>query len=181
MYKPNELVGSIGMKKSGVAIKTVITVLSVVFLAGTVLAESIDSVVIDRSEKAYTAFVSLTREMAAEAKPNVDTRKNAEMVKWRKFKKSSRKYITSGIIKNEYPRSGVEKGVLEVLSKLPTTPIGVTWNGGVAFTAFDYLHAEKTLGVYISNPVEYEKTKIRDLKKDPVSPSSHFRLLLGWK
>ncbi len=168
------------MKKSGVALKTAIAILSVILLAGTVLAESIDSVVIDRSEKAYTVFVSLTREMAAEAKPNVDTRESAEMVKWGKFKKSSGKYITSGIIKNEYPQSMVEKGVLEVLSKHPTTPIGVTWNGGVAYAAFDYIHAEKTLGVYISNPVEYEKTKIRDPKRDPVNPSDSFRLMLGW-
>ncbi len=169
------------MKKSVVGIKIVIAISSVILLAGTVLAESIDSVVIDRSEKAYTAFVSLTREMAAEAKPNVDTRKNAEMIKWKKFKKSYRKHIMSGIIKNEYPGSKVEKGILEVLSKHPATPISVTWSGGVAFTAFDYLHAEKTLGVYISNPVEYEKTRIRDPKKDPVNPSNHFGQLLGWK
>ncbi|MFV1956203.1 MAG: hypothetical protein ACC669_00360 [bacterium] len=168
------------MKKYGFAGLLLILILSVVLLAGTGLAESIDSVVIDRSEKAYTTFVSLTREMAKEARPNVDTRMSAEMVQWKKFKKSYRKYITSGIIRNEYPGSRVEKGILEVLSKYSATPIGVTWNGGVAFTAFDYLHAEKTLEVYVSNPGEYEKTRVRDPKQDPVNPSSHFRSLLGW-
>jgi hypothetical protein len=141
-------------------------------------------VVIDKTMPSYTLYLAipegLSEEKLEELKKEAAKEKGLEIVTWGKFKQDPHKFITGRIIKNEYPQFEIEKGMVDLVKTAGLlVPIGLTWNGGVAFTHGDYEHVKETYQKYQDSPVEYERTRIRDPSRDPVNPGNHFVPLLG--
>ena len=141
-------------------------------------------VVIDKTVPSYTVYFGISKgfpeKKFEELKKEATKQKGVEIVSWEKFKQDPNKYITARINKNEYSDYQIEKGMTELIKKTGAegVPIGLTWNGGVAFNRSDYEHAERTYREYQNNPVDYERTRIRDPSRDPVNPGNHFLPLL---
>jgi hypothetical protein len=140
-------------------------------------------VVIDQSMEAYTVLMALPKDLSVaqldKVKAQIAGQKGVELVAWEQFQKGTDKYITNRIVKNEYPDIELVTGIVEVLIMYPGTPIGVTWNGGITITATDYRYAEKAYQKYQVNPEEYERTRNKDPKSDPLNPNYHFDALFG--
>jgi hypothetical protein len=155
-----------------------------VFLAGCAAAmlplTSQDYVLIDRTQPAYTVFVGIAKDKYNKVKAITANEKEAVLVTWDTFSQDSGKYVKSRIIKDDYPESRAVAGIVELVRKFPGTPIGLTWNGGIAITRNDYRHSEKTYSLYKLDPAGYDRTRIRDPQGDPVNPKGHLGPLLGW-
>ncbi len=139
-------------------------------------------VLINRHERfAYTVLAGISKEKVDAAKIKIQDKKGLEIVRWDDFAQNLDKYVKSKIIKDDYPGSKVVEGIRDLLIKYPGTPVGLTWNGGIAITVKDYRHAETTYKEYQNNPAEYELLKIQDPRLDPVNPKNHLGPLLGWQ
>jgi tetratricopeptide (TPR) repeat protein len=142
-------------------------------------------VAIDKSVPSYTLYFGIPsgfpEKKFEELKKEAAKEEGREIITWENFKQDPYKYITARIIKNEYSDYQIEKGMTELIKKtgVQGVPIGLTWNGGIAVTRSDYEHAERTYRDYQNNPVDYERTRIRDPSRDPVNPGNHFLSLLG--
>jgi hypothetical protein len=136
-------------------------------------------VIIDRKEAAYTVFASFPTNKLEAVRAQLGNDKVAA-VSIQEFRQNLDKRVKSGILKDEYQGSNVVAGILALIQRYPETTIGLTWNGGVAITYNDYQHARRTYQKYVSNPIEYDRTRIRDPRADPVNPRGHFGQLLGW-
>jgi hypothetical protein len=139
-----------------------------------------DSVLIERTEVGYTVYAFLTKDMLGKIKAELsNAAKGIDLIAWETFVEKGDKYIKSQIVKDEYPESGKVAGIVELLRKFPGTPIGLTWNGGIAITRIDYEHAKRTYEQYKTDPVSYERNRNRDPRADPVNPKGHLGPLLG--
>lgn len=140
-----------------------------------------DLVMIDNSLDAYTVYAGIPKNKKEAVKNELKgTQDSIFLIPWDEFSQNEGKYIRSRIIKNEYPESRTIKGIIELVKKYPGTPIGLTWNGGIAITRNDYQHSIKTYNTYLRNPDAYEQIRIRDPRADPVKPEWHLGPLLGW-
>jgi hypothetical protein len=156
---------------------TALTLLAALMFTPQGWAQTMPSfVLVDTQEAAYTVFAAVPSE-----KPQgVDTgRAGIEIVTWARFSADIEKLLAERVRKNEYPDWRVADGLMALLKEYPGTPIGLTWNGGIAFTYQDYEHSNKTYMTYTSNPDEYERNRPADPAGDPVHPSNHFGALLG--
>lgn len=136
---------------------------------------------IDNSLDAYTVYAGIpNNKMEAVKKELKGAPGSIFLIPWEEFAQNESKYISSRIIKNEYPDSRTIKGVIELVRKYPGTPIGLTWNGGIAITRNDYKHTKMTYEIYMDNPGAYDQTRNRDPRADPVKPEWHLDPLLGW-
>jgi hypothetical protein len=138
-----------------------------------------DFTVIDRQEPAYTIFIGISKDKLVEIQAQIANLQNVEIVSWEKFQQNPEHYIKARIVKNEYAESRVVAGIIALLKTFVGTPIGLTWNGGVAITYNDYQYAQKIHQQYQANPDEYERTRNRDPKADPLNPGTQFQGLLG--
>jgi hypothetical protein len=141
-------------------------------------------VMIDKTMPSYTLYFAIPEgvpeKKLEELKKEAAKEKGVEIVTWEKFKQNPHKYLTARIIKNEYPQFEIEKGMVDLIKTSGlVVPIGLTWNGGVAFTSGDYSHAKEIYQKYEDNLVEYERTRIQDPNRDPINPGNHFLPLLG--
>lgn len=150
----------------------------------------LSSVVVEYSQPAYTVYLGVPSDTAAkklgvgrifEDRRRATQQKDVELVSWKEFRENTGKYIDSRMVTNEYSDSKVAEGITEFLRRYPGVPIGLTWNGGISFTANDYEHAKRTHSQYLADPAEYASTKTKDPRADPVKPKWHFGPLLGWK
>jgi hypothetical protein len=146
----------------------------------------VKQVLIDRKEPAYTVYVGIPGddlpedvEKELEEYKRLAKEEGMNMVGLDQFKEDSNNYIKARILKNDYPGSGVEKGIVKLIEKIPGVPFGLTWNGGIAFTYNDYQYAKRRYQQYIANPTGYEPE--RDPRADPVNPKGHLGPLLGWQ
>jgi hypothetical protein len=160
-------------------ITLLLSVLSLIGIQSAVAREH-NPVVIETITKAYTVLLALPREKVEEVKLKLKGKDGVRIVDWQDFIANRKKYISAVVIKNEYENSRLIEGITRLLERYPATPFGVTWNGGVAITYLDYKHAKKTYKRYKEDPAEYEKTRNRDPRADPVKPAWHFGPLLGW-
>ncbi|MDP3731129.1 MAG: hypothetical protein Q8R34_01395 [bacterium] len=141
-------------------------------------------ILIDYTKESYTVYVSYplgTKEKEVRELADENAAKGAKFVviPQNQFVAGSEQYIMAKIIKNEYPEVDVAKGILKFLETYPGTPIGATWNGGIAFTYNDYVYTEKAYDQYIKSPAEYENSRPTDRRGDPIHPLNHFEPLLG--
>ena len=159
-----------------------IILVSLALLSSLLLSCSMESdyVLIDQSQKAYTSFTRISEEQVGAIKAQIEGKAGIVVIPWRRFINDERVYLAGTVLINEYPESDMERGLLEVLEKHPGVAIGVTWNGGVAITANDHRHAERTYQQFVENPDEYPQKRKRDPRADPLRPESHFGPLLGW-
>ncbi|MDG6774003.1 hypothetical protein QCB45_06640 [Thiomicrorhabdus sp. ZW0627] len=143
--------------------------------------EDVDSVLIDQSESAYMVYAGIPKNKVDQVKEKLlNAPAGIYLVPWTVFTQNKDKYIRSHIVKNEYPTSNVEKGISEFLLKYPGTPIGLAWNGGIAFTRNDYEHTKQIFKQYQADAESYEQNRNTDPRSDPINPQGHFGPLLGW-
>lgn len=156
-------------------------------------------VIISREYPAYTVFYVIAKmppdpkkralfEKLIDQAQGTKQGTKVEIVDWSQFIQNADGYVIGALLKNDYPSVKLTQGFVELLKLTKKEgekgqggigpPWGVTWNGGVAFMRTDYNHAEKIFAVYSKNPLEYERTKITDRRKDPIHPNNHFLPLL---
>ena len=95
------------------------------------------------------------------------------------LRREADQFVAAGQKRNDYPGIELTQGVLDLLQAYPSTPIGVTWNGGLAFTYNDYQHAKRMLEKFQQDPAAYEAERPKDRQRDPVHPLNHLDALLG--
>ena len=93
------------------------------------------------------------------------------ILSWQQFLDNIQNYFRETLLKDDYPNNKTVDGLICLVSKLPTTQWGLTWNGGIALTRMDYNHVRKTYQAYKSNPAKYKP--ISNPKSDPVNPKGH--------
>lgn len=138
-----------------------------------------DFVVIDTSRPAYTVYLGIPADRYEAVRSRLELAQTAsvQMLSWEAFSADPDRYVASRIQRNDYPDQKTVPGILELLKRFPGTPIGLTWNGGIAITRNDYHYAEQTYQRYLANP----SAEVReDPRKDPVNPKAHLGPLLGW-
>ena len=140
----------------------------------------IDYVVISKENSAYTVFAGISEAKKNAAKGPYEDNSSIEMVPLESFLKDRSKYVEKHVIKNEYPNSKAVDGIVELIRRFPGTPVGLTWNGGVAITRNDYMYAEDTFYRFDKDPENYKKASIEDKRADPVNPRIHLDPLLCW-
>jgi hypothetical protein len=143
-----------------------------------------EHVLIDRSQLAYTVLFGFTTAQQAaittKLKAAGTNASDINIIDWPAFRADPQGHLAGRILHNDYPDADTIAGLLELVRRFPGTPIGLTWNGGIAFTRNDYRHAEQTYQQYQQNPTGYEQQRSRDPRRDPVYPDNHLRPLLGW-
>jgi hypothetical protein len=66
-----------------------------------------------------------------------------------------RRRLQTWLIHEEQPESRVIERVLALVDGQPGMPVGLTWDGSMAFTANDYTAAERRLTAYRADPHGY--------------------------
>jgi hypothetical protein len=152
-------------------------------ISGSAPDVAIIEVLIDRSEPAYTVLYGISGNLQPAQREKIlheAKKEGRELVLWPAFRQNSEARFTSYLIKNEYPEIEVAKGMMQLLKTHPGTPLGLTWNGGIAFTSNDYQYAKKTYKNYQDNSATFKGTRAKDQRGDPVHPMNHLGPLLGW-
>ena len=138
-------------------------------------------VLVDAENPAYTVFLALPEEL-----PKLDLmdmqleamqRKGVEVVAWKAFTENLDKQVCARIVRNEYPEVNVAEDIVELLVAYPQTPVGLTWNGGIAITYGDYEHALETYRRHLADPGA--RMRPERIEADPVHPMNHTVPLLG--
>lgn len=161
---------------------------STAFALGTALlfstaavAAELGQVVIDPADPYVTIYVALPKGMPEgeiqRITAKLSERKGAYIVDWSSFVANLEKHVNGRILKNEYQQYRIADGFVALLQKIPLTPIGLTWNGGVAITFNDYRHAQAMYQRYLKDPTV--ATRPADRRADPVHPANHIEPLLG--
>jgi hypothetical protein len=138
-------------------------------------------VLIDFSKEAYTVFLKLPEDYTSTQIQALEDQYRADNLIYSIIPLtdivSGEYQLNAKVIKDEYPGTEVDKGVIKFLQNNPGTPIGITWNGGVAFMYNDYVFAESALKKFIQNSEEYESTRPVDKRGDPIHPLNHLSRL----
>jgi hypothetical protein len=139
-------------------------------------ADKTGFVVIERTDPpAYLVVTRFPEKDRETVRAKKQTGVKFEMIDWTRFKSDPNRYIGRVIVKNEYPESGLSKGLVALLDNNPMTPFGVTWTGGLAVTYKDYEHTKRLYMMYRDRPGDYERNKVsNDRKRDPINPENHF-------
>ena len=139
-------------------------------------------VLIDPSDQYAMTLMSISRRTpAAELdvlNARLAARKGAKIVSWETFAKMIGNEISQFVRRNDYPEVDLAAAMPQVLLRYEGTPIGITWNGGLAITGNDYRHAAKTFTAYNADPASDAARKVSDRRRDPVHPSNHLDALL---
>jgi len=141
-------------------------------------------VLIENKEAAYTVYFGIPKDIRDEDLEEIQAIESVEeevrLISWEDFEQNIDEFVTAKIVKNDYEDSQVVKGIVELVQMYPMTPFGLTWNGGIALMFSDYEHAKRIYQQYQADPDEYEETRNRDPKGDPINPQNHLGPLLGW-
>jgi hypothetical protein len=137
------------------------------------------SVVIDRSEVAYTVFTRLPEEASAADIEKIQAwlakHPDSEAVEWASFKEHAQDYVGPRILKNDYADCDVPRRLAQMLGRRSAAgaPLGVTWNGGVALTYNDYERAKALHAAWLADPKS--ETRPADRGDDRLHPDNHLR------
>lgn len=140
------------------------------------------NVLVDAQEQSYTLYIAIQEPVREANRKNLDysLEHGGKLVKWNEFSENTKLYISDKILKNEYAEIDTPRGILEFLQKYPEAPIGLTWNGGIAFTSSDYTYAENMYDAYNADSSAQKSFRPTDMRADPIHPLNHFGPLLGW-
>lgn len=132
-------------------------------------------VLVDAENPAYTVFLALPADL-----PKTDLmdlqleamqRRGIEVVAWKAFTQALDRQVRARILRDEYPEVDVAEGIAALLAAYPQTPVGLTWNGGIAITYGDYAHALETWRRHLADPgARMRPARIED---DPLHPMNH--------
>lgn len=137
----------------------------------------VECVLIDRSEPSYTVYMHVPAEFVAEVRSQSAGQPGLELVPWAGFAERSAELVAARIVHDAYPGARAVEGVVALLERYPGTPIGLTWNGGIAITRNDYQFAKRSYTNHLARPGEYAPPPPQ---ADPVRPGAHLGPLLGW-
>jgi hypothetical protein len=144
-----------------------------------------DFIIIDHTEKSFTIFAIIPGEGIDKVKESIEDKKDVNIISLEEFTNRAHEFIELRIIRNEYEGSQIGQVVVNYLHKHTGSPIGVTWNGGIAITNNDVEYAKSMYQQYISNPEDYERKKIQESLTDPLNPrrtlKTHFGPLFEWE
>ncbi len=131
-------------------------------------------VAIDRSAPACLVFAGLADE--AEVR---DLReggwRDAEVIAWAAFVPQAARIIEGFVVHDDYRNIHLVPGVVALL-RGGVTPVGVTWNSGVAITNLDFELAAENYELFRADESRYDREKFLF----PHDPQEHFQGLLGW-
>jgi hypothetical protein len=136
-------------------------------------------VVVDSQEEAYTVFMKIAGEQLEAIRTKITAASKARIIDWEQFQKKPCTLIQLAVKVNEYRQYDLESGLIEVLQNYSAVPVGISWNGGIAFTYGDYAFAKKEYQAYLQKKGDYQPRYERDPQNDPLDPGSHFQALLG--
>lgn len=133
-------------------------------------------VVIDTNNPAFTVFISRSfKQLSQSAVREIIDHIN--VLDLNEFLNNAPRHIQQHIKFDAYKDGRIVGAFCNALKKKPI-PIGLTWDGGIAFTYGDYRYAEQTYKKYKHNPEEYMREQ--DASADPVRPSNHIPFLLNF-
>jgi hypothetical protein len=143
------------------------------------LASASAYVAIDRSESSYLIFYGIPDAEALDRiKTQTEPAVDVTFLSWEEFVPRSAEIVEAFVIHDDYEHPYLVPGIAALLRSYSDMPIGLTWNGGIAITATDFLYAEKYYQSYQDDPQEYDRNKIpNDITHHPME---HLRGLLGW-
>ena len=111
-------------------------------------------------------------EQTAELLPEV------QLVPWEDFQADLDGLVTSRILKDEYDADTTVDDLVAAIQAEPSTPIGLTWNGGIAVTETDQQFAIEGHDLWTEDPDAYEAQR-PERPGDPIHPDNHLPLYLG--
>lgn len=142
-------------------------------------------VLIDPSDQYAMTLMSISRRTSTSELDKLNarlaSRKGARIVSWDTFSKEVGHEIRQFIRRNDYPDVNLATAIPQVLMRYEGTPIGITWNGGLAITGNDYRHAAKAFAAYSADPPSTAagtNAPVTDRRRDPVHPANHLEALL---
>lgn len=101
-----------------------------------------------------------------------------ELLAWETFKPNAQARLAERIAKDEYgmvPRLG--GGFLLGVQNHVGTPIGLTWNGGIARTAAEFQHARETYAAFQADPDAYAARPRPEHEVVSIDPDFHLPML----
>lgn len=128
---------------------------------------------IDALEPAYTVYYKIPIENKDKIKSEGKDPALFKLIPYEHYIKSRERaeHYTKPYVKiNDYPEVDTIKGLSDLLERYPSTPFGLTWNGGIAYTYNDYQHAKRTHAAYLADPSSHQR---RERGADPVHPLNH--------
>lgn len=138
-------------------------------------------VIIDARKPNVTVYTSIPKSLSEaeldKVRAAVSPQTGVRMEAWDTFKNNLNLYVEARIRKNDYPELSTKEGLMAFLEKYEGMPLGLAWNGGIAFTYNDYAYTQKTYQTYLEKPDSV--TRLSDRKRDPVHPANHFGPLLS--
>ena len=153
-----------------------------VALAAFVDLGSLGHVVLDRRERAYVIVQGLPLDIPegqlAKVREEAAADEAVELIDWEDFKPKACSLLMKAIRHDEYGMKQLLGDFLHKIQNRATTPVGLTWNGGIAMTFSDYRHTEKTFQEYESDPEAYARRTEPDQQDDPVHPFNFLPWLL---
>jgi hypothetical protein len=116
-------------------------------------------VVIDRREPAYTLYTAIRADQVAGLAPELRASEAVQLVGLQDFTRDAADIVKAGVTSEEYGLDGTLPTLLQVLRETPGTPIGITWNGGIAVTYTDYQHARRMHQRFLDDPAAYRRQR----------------------
>ncbi|MBC3916090.1 hypothetical protein H8L32_01205 [Undibacterium sp. CY18W] len=136
-------------------------------------------VIIDVSKPDVTSYTSIPKSRTDadldKLRGQVSAQAGVSMETWEAFKNNLHLLVEAKIKKNEYPELIIKEGLADFLEKFEGIPLGLTWNGGIALTYNDYIHAKRTYQQYLGKPDSVARVSERN--RDPVHPANHLKVL----
>ena len=163
----------------------IIVVPVAVFLAGCATNQSSklwtgpEFVLIESSNPAYCVLISFESMARLEGFELPIEQLKKMTIRGERFYQEPGKYLDKCTITNDYKGYNLKRDLPKVLEGLADTPVGLTWNSGIAFTYGDYRYTEKTYRWYIENPQADFDTRKGESGFDRIHPSHHLPFLLS--
>lgn len=164
-------------------LRNIVVVFAILLITSMPVFAAPGYVIIDTSKPEVTMYTSIPKSLTEadldKIRAGVSAQAGASMETWEAFKNNFNLYVEARIKKNEYPELIIKDGFVAFFEKLEGVPLGLTWNGGIALTYNDYVHAKRTYQVYLKNPDSLARTS--DRSRDPVHPANHLQVQLSNK
>ncbi|MFZ6678600.1 hypothetical protein [Undibacterium sp. Tian12W] len=162
-------------------LKHILVSLAILLFTSMPVAAAPGYVIIDARKPNVTVYTSIPKSLSEaeldKVRAAVRPQAGVSMEAWDTFKNNLNLYVEARIQKNDYPELRTKEGLMAFLEKYEGMPLGLAWNGGIAFTYNDYAYTQKTYQTYLERPDSV--TRISDRKRDPVHPANHFGPLLS--
>jgi len=162
-------------------LRNIVVVFTILLITSMPVFAAPGYVIIDASKPNVTVYTSIPKSLSEvelnKVRAALSPQTGVSMEAWEVFKKNLNLYVEARIKKNDYPELRIKDGMMAFLEKYEGMPLGLAWNGGIAFTYNDYVYTRKTYQSYLEKPDSV--TRISDRARDPVHPANHFGPLLS--